>query len=75
MSDGSRRARALPVPSVALVVLDGWGAPDGPGNAVSQAATPVFDTLWESYPHTTLSTSAATSACRPGRWGTPRSGT
>ena len=40
---------------VALVVLDGWGlAPDGPGNAVTQAATPVFDELWARYPHTTL---------------------
>ena len=31
-------------PAVVLVVLDGWGlAPDGPGNAVAQARTPVFD--------------------------------
>src|SRR4051812_28888575 len=49
---------SLPVPSLALVILDGWGlAPDGPGNAVSQADTPVFDELWAAYPHTTLSTS------------------
>jgi 2,3-bisphosphoglycerate-independent phosphoglycerate mutase len=48
----------LPVPGVVLVVLDGWGlAPPGPGNAVDQAATPVFDALWESYPRGTLSTS------------------
>ncbi|HEY7150421.1 MAG TPA: 2,3-bisphosphoglycerate-independent phosphoglycerate mutase [Solirubrobacterales bacterium] len=48
----------LPVPSLALVVLDGWGlAPDGPGNAISQAATPVFDEIWSRYPHTTLSAS------------------
>jgi 2,3-bisphosphoglycerate-independent phosphoglycerate mutase len=41
--------------SVALVVLDGWGlAEDGPGNAVSQADTPVFDRLWSSHAHTTL---------------------
>ena len=41
--------------SVCLVVLDGWGlAPDGPGNAVSLAATPVFDDLWARFPHTTL---------------------
>jgi 2,3-bisphosphoglycerate-independent phosphoglycerate mutase len=38
-----------------LVVLDGWGlAPDGPGNAVAQADTPVFDRLWDEHPHTTL---------------------
>jgi 2,3-bisphosphoglycerate-independent phosphoglycerate mutase len=48
----------LPVPSVALVVLDGFGlAPAGPGNAVALASTPVFDELWSSYPHTTLSAS------------------
>jgi 2,3-bisphosphoglycerate-independent phosphoglycerate mutase len=45
----------LPVPSVCLVVLDGWGvAEPGPGNAVSLADTPVFDDLWQRYPHTTL---------------------
>ena len=44
-----------PVPSVCLVVLDGWGlAPPGPGNAVEMANTPVFDELWAGYPHTTL---------------------
>jgi 2,3-bisphosphoglycerate-independent phosphoglycerate mutase len=48
----------LPVPSVCLVVLDGWGiAPDGPGNAIGQAETPVFDELWSAYPHAQLRTS------------------
>jgi 2,3-bisphosphoglycerate-independent phosphoglycerate mutase len=43
------------VSSVCLVVLDGWGlAPDGPGNAVALADTPVFDRLWAERPHTTL---------------------
>jgi 2,3-bisphosphoglycerate-independent phosphoglycerate mutase len=43
------------VPAVCLVVLDGWGlAPDGPGNAVALADTPVFDRLWADHPHTTL---------------------
>jgi 2,3-bisphosphoglycerate-independent phosphoglycerate mutase len=46
----------VPVPSAVLVVLDGWGlAPPGPGNAVELASTPVFDKLWERYPHTQLS--------------------
>lgn len=46
---------SLPAPSAVLVVLDGWGlAPDGPGNAVSLADTPVFDELWADYPHTEL---------------------
>jgi 2,3-bisphosphoglycerate-independent phosphoglycerate mutase len=45
----------LPAPSAALIILDGWGlAPDGPGNAVSLARTPVFDELWARYPHTQL---------------------
>jgi 2,3-bisphosphoglycerate-independent phosphoglycerate mutase len=40
---------------VALIVLDGWGiAEPGRGNAVELAETPVFDRLWERYPHTTL---------------------
>jgi 2,3-bisphosphoglycerate-independent phosphoglycerate mutase len=44
-----------PVPGVCLVVLDGWGlAEPGPGNAIELADTPVFDELWERYPHTEL---------------------
>jgi 2,3-bisphosphoglycerate-independent phosphoglycerate mutase len=36
-------------------VLDGWAlAEPGPGNAVELADTPVFDELWASYPHSTL---------------------
>ena len=42
-------------PSACLVILDGWGlAPAGPGNAVEQANTPVFDAFWQRYPHTEL---------------------
>ncbi len=42
-------------PLVALVILDGWGiAPPGPGNAVTLAATPLFDRLWREYPHAQL---------------------
>jgi 2,3-bisphosphoglycerate-independent phosphoglycerate mutase len=49
-------AESLPVPRAALIVLDGWGlAEEGPGNAVSLAATPVFDELWEAGSTTTLS--------------------
>jgi 2,3-bisphosphoglycerate-independent phosphoglycerate mutase len=44
------------VPSLALVILDGWGlAAPGPGNAISLAETPVFDRLWKHFPHTQLS--------------------
>lgn len=53
-----RESPRAPVPSVALIVLDGWGlAPPGPGNAVSLAQTPVFDDLVARYPHATLRTS------------------
>ncbi len=46
---------SVPARAVALIILDGWGlAPDGPGNAVSLADTPVFDELWDGYPHTQL---------------------
>jgi 2,3-bisphosphoglycerate-independent phosphoglycerate mutase len=49
---------ALPASSLALVILDGWGlAEPGPGNAVSQASTPVFDGIWESCPRTRLDAS------------------
>jgi 2,3-bisphosphoglycerate-independent phosphoglycerate mutase len=45
---------------IALIVLDGFGlAPDGPGNAVAAAHTPVFDRLWRDHPHTTLEASGA----------------
>jgi len=43
------------VPSLALIILDGWGlAEAGPGNAISLAETPVFDRLWSEFPHTQL---------------------
>src|SRR5664279_4670032 len=48
-------AQALPVKRAALIILDGWGlAEPGPGNAVTQADTPVFDELWARFPTTTL---------------------
>jgi 2,3-bisphosphoglycerate-independent phosphoglycerate mutase len=43
---------------VILLILDGWGyAPNWGGNAVTQAKTRFFDTLWRDYPHTTLGAS------------------
>ncbi|MBA3376716.1 MAG: phosphoglycerate mutase (2,3-diphosphoglycerate-independent), partial [Actinobacteria bacterium] len=55
---------------VALVILDGWGlAPPGPGNAVELAKTPVFDALWNRYPHTTLKASGEAVGLPPGQMG------
>lgn len=42
----------------ALIILDGWGyAKPGPGNAISLARTPVWDSLWAGYPHCLLQAS------------------
>ncbi len=66
----SEAPRTLPVPSACLVVLDGWGlgAP-GPGNAVALAHTPVFDELWGTYPHTTLTASGRAVGLPEGQMG------
>jgi 2,3-bisphosphoglycerate-independent phosphoglycerate mutase len=59
-----------PAPSVVLVVLDGWGlAKPGPGNAVELADTPVFDDLWQRYPHTTLTAGGAAVGLPEGQMG------
>jgi len=40
---------------VALIVLDGWGyREEKKDNAIAEANKPVFDNLWNNYPHTTL---------------------
>lgn len=66
--DGSRAAGMAQ--GCALVVLDGWGlAPSGPGNAVDLAATPVFDALWQRYPHTTLTAGGAAVGLPDGQMG------
>ncbi|PZV12468.1 MAG: 2,3-bisphosphoglycerate-independent phosphoglycerate mutase [Leptolyngbya sp.] len=45
------------VSPVVLVILDGWGyREDADGNAVAAAKTPVIDSLWAAYPHTTIRT-------------------
>ena len=60
----------MSAPAVALVILDGWGlAPDGPGNAVSQADTPVFDALWEKHAHTQLTASGRAVGLPDGQMG------
>jgi 2,3-bisphosphoglycerate-independent phosphoglycerate mutase len=51
-------------------VLDGWGlAPEGPGNAVALADTPVFDELWRTCSCTTLETSGEAVGLPSGQMG------
>jgi 2,3-bisphosphoglycerate-independent phosphoglycerate mutase len=41
-----------------LVVMDGWGiAPDGPGNAITQANPKTFNHLWKHSPHVAIEAS------------------
>jgi len=55
---------------VMLVVLDGFGlAPEGPGNAVHLANTPVFDRLWREAPHTSLLASGPSVGLPEGQMG------
>jgi 2,3-bisphosphoglycerate-independent phosphoglycerate mutase len=57
-------------PLVTLVILDGWGcAPSGPGNAISLARTPVFDRLWQTFPHSTIAASGEAAGLPPGQMG------
>lgn len=43
---------------VVLTILDGWGiAPEGPGNAITQASTVNMHKFWASYPHAELEAS------------------
>jgi len=43
---------------VLLIILDGWGvAPAGPGNAISQAKLPFYNSLLNTYPHGLLEAS------------------
>lgn len=43
---------------VALIILDGWGLGElNEHNAIYQARTPFFDSIWEKYPHTQLEAS------------------
>jgi 2,3-bisphosphoglycerate-independent phosphoglycerate mutase len=55
---------------VMLVILDGFGlAPEGPGNAVTLANTPNFDTYWKDYPHTQLEASGLAVGLPKGQMG------
>lgn len=45
---------------LALIILDGWGYSENiEDNAIHAARTPVWDHLWQDYPHTLISASGA----------------
>ncbi len=45
---------------LALIILDGWGYSEEPQyNSILAANTPVWDRLWQDYPHTLISASGA----------------
>ena len=55
---------------VALIILDGFGCREERfGNAVAQAKKPVFDALWEEYPHATLTASGEAVGLPDGQMG------
>jgi len=45
---------------MALIIFDGWGYSESPeSNAIMAAKKPVWDRLWDQYPHTLIKTSGA----------------
>ncbi len=55
---------------ILLLILDGWGyAPDGPGNAISQAPTPALDRITAKNPMTTLKCSGPHAGLPQGQMG------
>lgn len=60
---------------VVLIILDGWGlAPPGPGNAVSLAKTPNFDSYFSAFPHTQLTASGQAVGLPKGEKGNSETG-
>jgi len=58
-----------------LIVRDGWGiAPDGPGNAVTQARTPNMDRLLAEHPNCVLEASGQAVGVRAGSQGSSEVG-
>jgi 2,3-bisphosphoglycerate-independent phosphoglycerate mutase len=54
---GSKAVTPFPV---VLVILDGWGySKSAQHNAIAAAQTPVWDRLWDEFPHTLIRTSGA----------------
>lgn len=55
---------------LALIILDGWGhREEKTHNAIKQARTPCFDSLWNTYPHTLLEASGEAVGLPQGQMG------
>lgn len=55
---------------VALIILDGWGyRPETKDNAILAAKTPVFNRLWQEYPHALLTASGEAVGLPEGQMG------
>ena len=55
---------------VVLLILDGWGLSDKTEhNAIQAASKPVWDRLWQTYPHTTIRTSGSAVGLPGGQMG------
>ncbi len=55
---------------VVLLILDGWGLSENTEhNAIQAAAKPVWDQLWQTYPHTTIRTSGSAVGLPGGQMG------
>ncbi|MFA6463917.1 MAG: 2,3-bisphosphoglycerate-independent phosphoglycerate mutase [Candidatus Paceibacterota bacterium] len=53
-----------------LIILDGWGyREETENNAIRSANTPVFDSLWQNYPHNTLQASGLAVGLPDGQMG------
>lgn len=65
----------LKVRPIVLAILDGWGiGPATKNNAITQARTPVIDSLWSSNPHALLAASGKAVGLPPGQAGNSEAG-
>ena len=66
-AEGQNGGRPRPV---VLCILDGWGCREATdNNAIAQAATPVWDRIWQAHPHGRLDASAGEVGLPAGQMG------
>jgi len=65
-----RQPMGVRVKPVVLLILDGWGyREETEDNAIAAANTPVWDSLWATYPHNLINTSGAAVGLPGGQMG------